>query len=29
MDDNVAYHHVVLDNDRIVDNVAYHVVVET
>ena len=29
MDDNVAYHHVVVDNDHIVDNVAYHVVVET
>ena len=28
MDDNVAYHHVVVDNDHIVDNVAYHVVVE-
>ena len=29
MDDNVAYHHVVVDSDHIVDNVAYHVVVET
>ena len=28
MDDNVTCHHVVVDNDRLVDNIAYHAVVE-